>query len=184
MAVTQNKRKGINLTRMAEDYEEAFKLNKTTDELVEKLTDIGKELILRAYSTRGFTNRTFNLRDSYVSAVFVNGKLREDSIRYVGKELADVAKRINNRYISGRDEAEEYIRSLKPNRNDFIRLVIAATMPYEKALEKRGYAVISHIGLDLDTVKTHGLEIIKRTSDKRRSIKLKIPTNQIKRGKA
>lgn len=178
MAVTQNKRKGINMTRMCKELEETFDLNKITDELVKALADIGKELILRAYHTRGFFNRTFNLRDSYVSAVFVNGKLREDSIRYVGKDLADVAKKIDDRYVVGRWEAEEYIRSLKPNRNDFIKLVIAAAMPYGNILEKRGYAVISHIGLDLDTVKQMGISVTTKT------VKLKITNKMFRRGKA
>lgn len=178
MAVTQNKRKGINLTRMCKELEETFDLNKITDELVKALADIGKELILKAYHTRGFFNRTFNLRDSYVSAVYVKGRLREDSIRYVGKDLADVAKRINNKYVVGRWEAEEYIRSLKQNRNDFIRLVIAAAMPYGKTLEKRGYAVISHIGLDLDTVRQMGISVAVN------GVKLKITNKLIKRGKA
>lgn len=177
MAVTQNKRKGINLTKMAEDLKETFDLNKITDELVKALADIGKELILRAYRTRGFFNRTFNLRDSYVSAVFVRGKLREDSIRYVGKELSYVAKKINDEYVVGRWEAVEYIRSLKQNRNDFIRLVIAAAMPYGKYLENRGYAVISHIGLDLDTVRQMGISVAVN------GVKLKITNKMFRRGK-
>ncbi len=177
MAVTQNKRKGINLTKMAEDFMETFDLNKITDELIKSLANIGQELILRAYHTRGFFNRTYNLRDSYVSAVFVKGQLRVDSIRYVGKDLADVAKRINNRYVVGRWEAEEYIRSLKQNRNDFIRLVIAAAMPYGETLEKRGYAVISHIGLDLDTVRQMGISVAVN------GVKLKITNKMFRRGK-
>ena len=177
MAVTQNKRKGINLTKMVEDWKETFNLNEITDELVKSLADIGKELILRAYRTRGFFNRTYNLRDSYVSAVYVKGKLREDSIRYVGKDLADVAKKIDDRYVVGRWEAEEYIRSLKQNRNDFIKLVIAAAMPYSNTLEKRGYAVISHIGLDLDTVRQMGISVAVN------SVKFKITNKLIKRGK-
>jgi hypothetical protein len=178
MAVRQNKRKGINLTKMVEDLKETFDLNKITDELVNSLADIGKELILRAYHTRGFFNRTFNLRDSYVSAVYVKGRLRADSIRYVGKELADVAKRINNQYISGREEADEFIRGVPKNKNDYIRLVIGAAMPYGKTLEKRGYAVISHIGLDLDTVKQMGISVAVN------GVKLKITNKLFRREKA
>ena len=52
------------------------------NQLIQKLTDDGERLVRRAYETRTFENRTYNLHDSYGSAVYVDGRIIKSSIRY------------------------------------------------------------------------------------------------------
>ncbi len=58
--------------------------------IVDNLTLDGEKAIQTAYNRRGFKNRTYNLHDSYGSAVFVDGVLRRRTIRYAGARLADM----------------------------------------------------------------------------------------------
>jgi hypothetical protein len=55
-------------------------------EVIKFLTDEGERIIKTAYSRRNWRNRTYNLHDSYGSAVFKNGALLRDTIRYVSSE--------------------------------------------------------------------------------------------------
>ena len=56
--------------------------------LISQLADDGEKAIRQAYEGREFTNRTYNLHDSYGSAVYYNGNLVKSSIRYIGAEMA------------------------------------------------------------------------------------------------
>ena len=61
--------------------------------LISQLADDGEKAIREAYEGREFTNRTYNLHDSYGSAVYYNGTLVKGSIRYVGAEMAEEDER-------------------------------------------------------------------------------------------
>jgi hypothetical protein len=78
-------------------------------------------------------NRTFNLHDSYASAVYVNGKVA--SIRYLGSPKSTKRDRKTGR--TGRQTAKDYIMSHRfGSTNDEIVLVVIAAMYYAKILEK------------------------------------------------
>ena len=57
------------------------------DKLINDLTWQGEKAIRVAYRRRDFTNRLYNLRDSYGSAVYYNGRLLKHTIRYLGPEM-------------------------------------------------------------------------------------------------
>lgn len=64
-------------------------------QIVLDLTNEGGRIIELAYKSRGFHNRTRNLKDSYASAVYVNGNLRYDSIRFIGADDGVTKERQN-----------------------------------------------------------------------------------------
>ncbi len=61
-------------------------------EAIKLLTTEGERIIQDAYKRRDWKNQTFNLHDSYGSAVYVYGKLEKSSIRYVGPKQANAAR--------------------------------------------------------------------------------------------
>lgn len=118
-------------------------MDKTLRQLfIDSLASIGEEAIKEAYSTREFTNRTFNLKDSYGSAVYLDGQLLKETIRYIGPSEAKV-----KRYgLSGREEIYKFFNEYSPN-NKGCDVVVAASMPYARELElglglKHKYRVI------------------------------------------
>ena len=111
--------------------------------LISQLADDGEKAIREAYEGREFTNRTYNLHDSYGSAVYYNGTLVECSIRYVGAEMAEEDERY------GRNEVNDFFANYRPKNRKGIDLVIVAAMFYADILEegkgrlKRKYKVIA-----------------------------------------
>lgn len=62
-------------------------------EVIDFLTEQGERIIKEAYRRRNWKNRTYNLQDSYGSAVFRNGVLLRNTIRYVSEPpLAKASK--------------------------------------------------------------------------------------------
>ena len=125
-----------------------FDINK----FVDMLSDEGGKLILQAVNSRDYTHRTYNLHDSYGSAVYLNGKLVEKSVMMLGSK-ATKAKKYKGNEIRGAEEIIKYFRSYKPKSD--IELVVAAAMPYGVVLEKGGggirrkYKVISGINTEV-----------------------------------
>lgn len=146
--------------------------NRIIQQLISQLTEEGAAAIKQAYETRDWRNRTFNLHDSYGSAVYVNGQLLKRTVRYVGEELVKPEKerdmgwvwnkgrsmadyRGNRRLpgdavmMRGREEIMDFFSQYTPKTKG-IELVIAAAMFYANILEngsshiKRKYHVISH----------------------------------------
>ena len=129
-------------------------------QLISQLTEEGAAAIKQAYETRDWRNRTFNLHDSYGSAVYVNGQLLKRTVRYVGEELVKPEKerdmgwvwnkgrsmadyRGNRRLpgdavmMRGREEVMDFFSQYTPKTKG-IELVIAAAMFYANILEKGG----------------------------------------------
>lgn len=146
--------------------------NKYIDNLISQLARDGEQALHDAYYGRGFNNRTYNLHDSYGSAVYYNGVLVKSSIRYIGAEMAKEAdwrsqgwiwkgsrtmpdfrgkRRLNNDEVlmNGREEVMDFFSHYKPKNRKGIDLVIIAAMFYADILEegkgklKRKYKVIS-----------------------------------------
>lgn len=146
------------------NFERMFDPAKVSATVIERLANEGQMIIEDAYYSRDWNNRTYNLRDSFVSAVFVNGRLADngykvgdktikvDTVRYIGPEFSKTEINYGEDEdggfaIKGRTEAENFIKSYasKHTRSKGIQLVVAATMYYASILESKGYHVISEI---------------------------------------
>lgn len=137
----------------------AKKYAKYIDQLIDALAEEGQTAINIAYRHRDFTNRLYNLHDSYGSAVYYNGRLVKRSIRYLGPE-----KRIRSiegtgwqwtkarsmpdfrgtRYLpgdqidmSGREEVMDFFSQYTPPAKG-MQLVVVAAMWYASVLESGG----------------------------------------------
>ena len=134
-------------------YGEVIK-DKATRAIVETLTTIGWEVAMEAYRRKTYTNRTFNLHDSYGSAVFVDGKLIPDSIKFIERAYATRPKRhghnlVNrsgkNKYeaMTGRESLKRFFdQAWIVRKSDHITLVVAASMWYGDIVESKGYVVL------------------------------------------
>ena len=155
-----------------------------TNTLIDELAKDGYEAIKLAYQTKDYTDRTYNLHDSYGSAVYNNGKLIKRTISYVGQE-----KYTRGRYtgwiwnksrsapnfrgdrfhpgdeveMTGREEVMDFFSQYTPPGRG-LQLVIIAAMWYGTILEKGGgnlkkkYRVISGAKTIMDAFakKYHG----------------------------
>lgn len=118
---------------------------------IEAVADLGQEALQYAFYKRNmgkgprpkeasenkldaWYSEQGNLHDSLGSAVYVNGVLQPDTIRYVDDEIW--MKRPDPRYRAGRKVLNEYFRKVKPisKRNEVFLMVVAA-MPYSRFLE-------------------------------------------------
>lgn len=127
--------------------------------LVKALTADGEMVIRRAYNSKRWDNRLNNLWDSFVSAVFIDGKLQSDTVRYAndtpqskGSRIYGwVSENVGDIDITGRKAAADFLASyqLRHGFEKGIRLVVAATMFYATFLEDKGYQVISQIDYQL-----------------------------------
>ena len=113
--------------------------------MIDELTMYGEMVIQEAFKTANFNKkRTQNLRDSYASAVFYEGKMVNGTMRTLGSPLALVSKTWYGRKVRGRNEAKRFLRhDYKPTIQG-LSLVAIAAMPYREVLELRyKYRVIS-----------------------------------------
>lgn len=147
--------------------------NKFQRRLINELAEDGARAIHFAFASRGFVNRSYNLHDSYGSAVFVNGSLYPDTIRYVGSAQAreSSSRELGNYsgdrtwpdkqgkrtltgdtiYVQGREEVYRFFLDYqaKGTMKSGIELVVVAAMFYASILEggrgtlRRKYQVIS-----------------------------------------
>lgn len=126
------------------------------NDLIGGLAREGKRLIMLAYASRGWNNRTKNLKDSYVSAVFVDGKLDESTVNFLSR--TPEATR-SNKGLRGRQEAMFFLEDIGARlKKKGICLVIGAAMPYSYKLEKDGYRVLANIHTDLSELATVGVK--------------------------
>lgn len=140
-------------------------------DMIMSLADIGETIIKMAYATKTFTDRTYNLRDSYVSAVFKNGRLQKGTKRYVGEPKSGTALEYDElstgdpEMATGREEADKFISkwTFSSGRPGGITLVVAAAMFYSGILEsdRYGYLVISHIQDELEALARNGYTTMK-----------------------
>ena len=146
--------------------------------LIEELARDGEEAIHDAYYNRDWNNRTYNLHDSYGSAVYYNGTLVKSSIRYIGQEMAKSGLNVGwvwtkgrsmpdyrgNRRLPGdevemrgREEVMDFFSHYQAAKKG-IELVIVACMFYANILEdgvgkmKRKYHVISTAKSTMDEI--------------------------------
>jgi hypothetical protein len=113
--------------------------------MIDELTMYGEMVIQEAFKTANFNKkRTQNLRDSYASAVFYEGKMVNGTMRTLGSPLALVDKKWHGRKVRGRNEATRFLRNDYKPTGHGLSLVAIAAMPYREVLELRyKYRVIS-----------------------------------------
>lgn len=112
-------------------------------EYVAQLTVLGYEAIMYAYSEGHsptprryqkpvrdgkWRHRSGDLHDSFASAVYVNGVLLEDTIRYVGPEMSDS--------LWGRAEVKAYLKNPDVDVSGDVTLLCVAAAYYAEFLEE------------------------------------------------
>ena len=112
------------------------------------LADIGQKAAEKAYNAASFKNRLGNLRDSYGSAVYRNGVLLEDTIKFGGPQ--EISKGPNLRRpklgTTGREALNIWLKKRHYGaKNNEIVLVVVAAMWYANAVEKKGFRVIKEV---------------------------------------
>jgi hypothetical protein len=150
-----------------------FNAEKLEEWIVKSLADEGERIIKKAYDEKGFTNRTGNLHDSYVSAVFYKGRLQGENskfgntIRFVGDEMSSTSRKYPNSEVGGeteatkgREEAKKFLQRMQfGHQPKGITLVVAAAMFYSNIVEELGYRVLSSVSADLEKLKSGGYNI-------------------------
>lgn len=107
-------------------------------DMVAALTTLGYKAMTHAYAQRNYTHRTRNLHDSYASAVYLNGKLIESSIKYLRGSIGGF-KRDRLTKKTGRQTVNDYLHSHSFGaKNNEIVLVVVAAMYYAGILEAGG----------------------------------------------
>lgn len=119
--------------------------------LVESLADLGQRACQDAIDAADYTNRKYNLRDSYGSAVYVDGKIVHSSKRYAHRKSSK-GPYIDKGYdgdgvteITGREALDRYWDNHErlPNARNTVELVVVAATFYAGILESAGYEVLS-----------------------------------------
>lgn len=130
--------------------------DKQVEEWIKQLTIEGEKVIKNAYEARGFQNRTYNLHDSYGSAVYQDGRLLKHTIRYVGSAVA--TKGVKKRSISGeaelkgREEVDKFFSEYKPTTTKGLELIVIAAMYYAGFVEGKNYHVIANAETGLQNI--------------------------------
>lgn len=160
----------INSMKALTEFARNFDAKALEKWIINSLAEEGGRIIKEAYESRGFKNRTGNLHDSYVSAVFVKGRLQKDTIRYVGTEMSSTYREYTNSTVGGeveatrgREEADKFLAKYQftKGRQDGIVLVVAAAMFYSTIVERRGYQVLSQVQWELDRISSRGYNVAK-----------------------
>lgn len=167
--------------------------------LYEYLLNEGEYIMKKAYSERDWNNRTYNLHDSYVAAVFDNGKcvgyrtLDQMADPSAGKSYnrGSYGKNRQGDYFQlyGREEAENFVMSYEASHTNEkgVKLVVAAVMFYADILEqgqgrlRRKYKVISHVDSEFERLKSRGLTIPMKSYAGAPWKAIKIPSNVIRK---
>lgn len=103
-------------------------------DMVSALTTLGYYAMLDAYKQRTYKHRTRNLRDSYASAVYLNGRLIESSVKYLRGAPSHKKDRVTGK--TGRQTVDDYLHSHRfGDANNDIVLVVIAAMYYAGILE-------------------------------------------------
>lgn len=160
-------------------YRDGLNVSKICDTAAQSLAREGERIIQEAYASKDWENRTYNLYNSYVSAVFYNGalidgrktvggvKFTQSTIRFAGPEhIPDdpeaTIRQVNGVVIEkGRDEAINFLKSYQRTHQGqkSLKLVIAAAMFYSGILESKGYSVLSQVTTELDELFRKGVNV-------------------------
>lgn len=113
-------------------------------DLAQACATLGYKAALKAYQKHSFKHRTHNLHDSYGSAVYLNGKLVPETIRYVNRARSTTDDTRRGR-TNGRKALEDFLRTAwVVNKRDYITILVVAAMWYGKILEEKKYIVLPY----------------------------------------
>lgn len=141
-----------------------FDPNKIQWSIVQSLLKEGRKIILEAYESRKWENRTGNLKDSYVAAVISGGTVL--GWTYIDQDHAefderDVITSTHNITVdSGRQEAINFVLSYASQHSrqkSKITLLVGVAMFYAGILESGGYKVLTNIDVNLQRIKDKGV---------------------------
>lgn len=128
-----------------------------TKDLVTAFTTLGYYAGLDAYRNHSYRHRTYALHDSYASAVYLDGMLVEESIRYInrsrqkkddtrawrGSKNPETKNPWEFGYY-GRDSIKNYFQENKNIRKrKGISIVVIAAQWYASIVESKGYTVLN-----------------------------------------
>lgn len=183
-----------------ENVRKALDPRRFTDNLCKYLLNEGEAIMQKAYKQKDYTDRTYNLHDSYVAAVFNDGKcygystldpqatVRTGWYGAMGDKHYGTTKD-GDFSLSGQEEAENFIKSYEAShgREKGVKLVVAAVMFYADILEqkqgrlKRKYKVISHVSGEFDRLQSRGLSIKMKSYAGAPWGAIKVPSNVIRK---
>lgn len=110
--------------------------------LIDALTALGEQAALSAYKSARFapnsyTNRSYNLHDSYGSAVYINGDLVKDSIRCINRSMSKAKdKHAPSGYEDGVTALNTYFKeAFVVRKRDSFTILVAAAMWYASMVE-------------------------------------------------
>lgn len=133
--------------------------------------------------SKAWDDVTFNLLDSIGSAVYINGVLKSDTIRFVTNTPLGGRTRDAIDSRSGRQALMDYFRSIRPNQGkNEITLVCVAAMYYAKFLEEgthRGGYKIKVISSAADYVRKNWEKAVDGIY---KSLKIKKPASRVIKG--
>ena len=151
-------------------------------DLAQALTTIGYKVALDAYrkarhGAKIYTHRTYNLQDSYGSAVFINGELVRDSIRFVQRGRSTGGNRHGHRptgkgyelEIDGRQSLSRFFENMKGlKKTNSVTVIVAAAMWYAELVQSKGYEVLdtNYVKKELKTRINSDHELFRRMKEK------------------
>ena len=126
-------------------------------DLVTACTTLGYYAGLDAYRDHSYKHRTYALHDSYASAVYLDGLLVEDSIRYINRSRqrkgdsrawrSSKTPEPKNPWefgYYGRDSIKNYFEeNRKISKKKGISIVVVAAQWYASMVESKGYKVLN-----------------------------------------
>ena len=122
----------IDTSKLKQVKQEMF--NAIASKQTAKLLEYAPLQLANAYNNRSFKNRTANLADSYVWAVYFMGKIQGSG--YLWNNRAATTESIyHHTKINGRKLADEFIKRYKAENFNGWEIVWAATAPYSVILE-------------------------------------------------
>lgn len=148
----------LNSIKQLRQYREWINVDAIKNDAIAALEREGKRLIQLAYASRGFENRTMNLKDSYCFGVFDGRKLVKSGFLTRNPE----AER-ENRGWNGRLEAEAFLEEIgSRQKREGLSLVIGVALFYGQILEdKWGYRVLANIHTELQELDQYGIQGVK-----------------------
>jgi hypothetical protein len=157
------RRVSLSSIRQLRQYRSKIKPEVIKNDLIGGLAEEGRRLIMLAYASRGFENRTKNLKDSYVSAVFDGNRLIPETVRFISE--TPEATQAHTSGLKGREEAMLFLETMgrQIRRKEGLSLIIGATMFYSSILEnmKPPYRVLANIQTDLEELAKIGVKGLK-----------------------
>lgn len=170
--------------RGLKNFSKWFNPEKIKNSVFDYLINEGEYIMRKAYESKDWQDRTFNLHDSYVCVVFFNGKpVRAKTFSPKSTKPRNYGEDKDGGFaVTGHEEAKNFIKSYRSTHGNEkgIKLVVAATMFYSSILEsgdgnlKRKYRVISTVSAEFDRLKSQGV-LVKTGSYTASPYDLRIP---------